>query len=126
MGTRLSNIIGGLLLCLIFTLLGSKMPTPPGNKIDNVFFVAIFSHLAFLILGVLSFILRFSNFIYRHTFFYVFMGISNAWLGVLEFTLYFIGKVNSGALEAGVPNLVIGIILLIDEFIHKPSSQSSS
>jgi len=126
METRLSNIIGGLLLCLIFTLLGSKMPTPPGNKIDNVFFVAIFSHLAFLILGVLSFILRFSNFIYRHTFFYVFMGISNAWLGVLEFTLYFIGKVNSGALEAGVPNLVIGIILLIDEFRHKPSSQSPS
>jgi len=102
------------------------MPTPPGNKIDNVFFVAIFSHLAFLILGVLSFILRFSNFIYRHTFFYVFIGISNAWLGVLEFTLYFIGKVNSGALEAGIPNLVIGIILLIDEFRHKPSSQSSS
>jgi len=126
METRLSNIIGGLLLCLIFTLLGSKMPTPPGNKIDNVFFVAIFSHLAFLILGVLSFILRFSNFIYRHTFFYVFMGISNAWLGVLEFTLYFIGKVNSGALEAGVPNLVIGIILLIDEFRHKPSSQFPS
>jgi len=126
METRLSNIIGGLLLCLIFTLLGSKMPTPPGNKIDNVFFVAIFSHLAFLILGVLSFILRFSNFIYRHTFFYVFIGISNAWLGVLEFTLYFIGKVNSGALEAGIPNLVIGIILLIDEFRHKPSSQSSS
>ena len=122
METRLSNIIGGLLLCLVFTLLGSKMPTPPGNKIDNVFFVAIFSHLAFLILGVLSFILLFSNFIYRHTFFYMFMGISNAWLGVLEFTLYFIGKVNSGALEAGVPNLIIGLVLLIDEFKHKTSN----
>ena len=126
MKTRLSNIIGGIILCLVFTLLGSKMPTPLGNKIDNVFFVAVFSHLAFLILGVLSFILRFSNFIYRHTFFYVFMGIGNAWLGVLEFTLYFIGKVNSGALEAGIPNLLIGVILLIDEYKHNPSSQSHS
>ena len=123
MDTRLSNVIIGIILCLVFTLLGSRMPTPPGNIIDNVFFVALFSHFAFLILGVLSLILRYSNFIYRHTFFYVFIGISNTWLGVLEFMLYFIGKVNSSALEAGIPNLLIGIILLIDEFRRKPSSQ---
>ena len=124
METRLSNIIIGIILCLVFTLLGSRIPAPPGNIIDNVFFVAIISHFAFLALGVLSLVLRFSNFIYRHTFFYVFMGVSNTWLGVLEFALYFIGKVNSSVLEAGTPNLLIGIILLIDEFRRNSSSQT--
>jgi len=121
----MQKVIESIVICGIFTFLSSKIPAPSDGIISNVFFVAIISHFGFLLLGVLSFILRFSHFISRHTFFYVFMGVSNTWLGLLEITLYFIGKVNSGALEVAFPNLLIGLILIGDELRSSQKTEAN-
>src|SRR5947209_5727593 len=105
-------IVGAIDLLATILILG--VPENTEGIISNIFLLAVITHFSFLILGVLTFVFRFAGFLHLNSFLYLFMGLSNIWLGVLEISLYFFGKVNLTAVEVALSNLFIGLILFLD------------
>jgi hypothetical protein len=77
------------------------------------------SHYLFLILAGLYLALRFSNFIRREQFIYIFIGSFNFSLGIHAIVVYLLGYQLVAYPEIMSANLAIGLIMLIDALLLK-------
>jgi hypothetical protein len=87
----------------------------PSEGIPGIpYVISVLAQFTFLILGPILFVFRISGFLRRENFFYIFLAVANSWLSIISFLLYFLGKVDKVMVWAFLPNLFIGILLLID------------
>jgi NADH:ubiquinone oxidoreductase subunit K len=107
-------LIIAILICISFTGL-SLYCFYPGEGIGGMlFFITVVAHYSFLILGPILFVFRISGFLRRENFFYILIGAANLWLSALSYLLYFTGKAIELMIWEFLPNLLVGILLLVD------------
>jgi len=92
----------------------------------SIYLLVIIGHFLFLILSGLFLALRFSNFVYRQHFIYVFIATFNLSLGLHAIVVYLLGYVTINYPEMMSANLVVGILMLVDALLlkRKPYEQS--
>jgi hypothetical protein len=91
-----------------------------------IFLLQISAHFAFLVLGGLFLVLRFTAFTLRESLLYILIGTVNTFLGVLSLILFISGKVNQGMPENMSINLLLGVVMLIDALLLKRKTYEQS
>lgn len=91
-----------------------------------IYLLVITSHFLFLIVAGILLALRFSFFVYRQQFIYIFAATFNLILGVHAVFTYLFGPVNINYPEMMSINVLVGIVMLIDALLlkRKPYEQS--
>ena len=108
------NLLVSILLCIAITVLCIYMYYPSEQAPGFLFVITWIAHFGFLILGPILFVFRISGFMKRENFFYMFTGVSNIWMGVFLYMLYFIHKADAVVFWTFLPNILVGMSLLID------------
>jgi hypothetical protein len=87
---------------------------------DELPFLSVeISHYLFLILGGVFLALRFSNFVRREQFSYVFIANFNFVLGLHAIVIYFLGYTTLAYPEIMSANLAVGSLMLLDALLLK-------
>ncbi|MBN8853357.1 MAG: hypothetical protein BGO55_12535 [Sphingobacteriales bacterium 50-39] len=91
-----------------------------------IYLLVIIGHFLFLILAGILLALRFSFFVYRQQFFYIFIATFNLCLGFHAVFSYLFGPVNINYPEMMSINLLVGMVMLVDALLlkRKPYEQS--
>lgn len=84
-----------------------------------IYIFVIAGHFLFLILAGLLIALRFSFFVYRQHFAYIFTATFNLCLGIHAIFSYLFGPVNINYPEMMSINLLVGAIMLVDALLLK-------
>lgn len=108
------NLLISILLCIAITGLCIYLYYPIEGTPGLLFVITWILHFAFLILGPILFVFRISGFMRRENFFYAFVSVSNMWIGVFLYFLYFIHKVDAVVFWEFLPNILMGVLLLSD------------
>lgn len=113
---------------IISTILATVFITTCGWSLSAgwIYLLVITSHFLFLIVAGILLALRFSFFVYRQQFIYIFTATFNLILGVHAVFAYLFGPVNINYPEMMSINLLVGIVMLIDALLlkRKPYEQS--
>lgn len=121
MKARFTSLVVSVLLLLIVTGISGLLLSA-----EWVFLLLEFGHFLFLIGSALFLVLRFTYFMRREQFIYIFVGTVNVWLGLLALYLYWFGHMNIGLLQTMVINFLLGLIMLVDALLlkRKPYEQA--
>ena len=120
---KLRNISYSLILLIICTsiilLLAVRTNANPGN-ISALYIWAKLIGIIAAIGGLLLIGLRIFNVIDKNrNFLYSFIGTTNSALGLCGISFYLSGKINMIGLHDSLPNLFLGIVVLLDIFLFE-------
>ena len=110
------KLLFSILIMMVFTGFFLYHFYPENGIVGMQFVITILARYAFLILGTILFVFRVSGFLRRENFLYIFLGAANIWLGFFWYFLYFLHKVDEVVILAFLPNLLLGILLLVDVY----------
>jgi len=113
---KIKNLVISVFISIVITSLCIYQFYPIESTPGFLFIITWIAHFIFLILGPVLFVFRVSGYLRRENFLYIFLGAVNSWLALFLYLLYFIGKVDSTVFWTFLPNLLVGILLLVDVY----------
>ena len=116
MKSKTKYLAFAILISICFTWLCLERFYPSEGVPGMLYVISIVAQFSFLISGAILFVFRISGFLKRGNFFYILVGVVNVWLSILSFLLHFLNRVEVSMIWAFLPNLLVGILLLIDVY----------
>lgn len=113
---KYKNLSLSIFVNVTATVLVFKLFQSAEGIISPLYVFSLMAQLAFGILGILSFVFRVAGFLRSTSFIYIFIGVANAWIGLIFLYLFIVDHPVNLSIWYLLPNLLLGVLLLIDTF----------